>query len=135
MTLIELSEKILKSPFDSKDSNQDFGYSVEKNILDIYKEKILNCDEFSKIKELQFIELPYLENKNKEIVEAKSILLTETTKFTGMNYIYRLSSSSEFFDPNISFKTIKDGIDVYLKYYKLETQIENGVLMIAVIGI
>ena len=39
--------------------------------------------------------------------------------------------------PNVlpGIKTIKDGIDVYLKYYKLETQIENGVLMIAVIGI
>ena len=34
-----------------------------------------------------------------------------------MNYIYRLSSSSEFFDPNISFKTIKDGIGVTPKIY------------------
>ena len=97
MKLKELVDDIFK------DSPVKYG---EKELLE-YKEKLLECDEFSEVEELHYMSLPFITNN--KILNAQSLKINGDTKIKGKCYLLSVMYTPEMFDPTTFNKPVKDG--------------------------
>ena len=79
----------------------------EKELLE-YKEKLLECDEFSEVNELNFMSLPFITIDNKSL-NAQTLKINGDTKIKGKCYLLSVMYTPEMFDPSTFNKPVKDG--------------------------
>jgi hypothetical protein len=89
--------------------------------LKIIKDELLQCEEFSEVKELIIIDASTLENINGKIFKSQSYRLTDKIKFSGKAYIYSLSLAPEQWKIDDLNKSVKDGISISPIIYDQET--------------
>jgi hypothetical protein len=124
MKLKELVDDIFKDgpikPYDT----MAFGvgnYTLygEKELLE-YKEKILQCDEFSEVDELNFMSIPFISVDNKSI-NAVTLKIDDNVKIKGKCYLLSIMYTPEMFDPSTFNKPVKDGAAITPAIYDIDT--------------
>jgi len=121
MKLKELLEEIL---LNNPMTDDDFGFdgsTLYGKQLKPYKEKILQCEEFSECSELHFMEIPMILSQNDEPIKPMSYKLLPGQKFKGVCYLLSLNLSPEMFDPNTLYTPVKDGACITPLVYNPET--------------
>lgn len=97
------------------------GLTLYGKELETYKEKILQCEEFSECTELNFMTIPMLLSDDDLPIKADSIKLVEGQKFKGVCYLLSLALTTEVFDPETLHIPVKDGACITPTDYKPET--------------
>jgi len=112
MKLKELMSDIFKNgPIKSYDT---MGFGVENYTLygekDLaqFKEKLLECEEFSEVEELHFMSMPFITIDDRAKT-ASSFKHSDGVKLKGKCYLLSLSYTPEMYDPNSINEPIKDG--------------------------
>lgn len=121
MKLKELLEEIfrLEHPKENKIGIlDDILYGEEQ--LEKYKEKLLQCEEFSECTELNFLKTPILAIDDKQMV-IQSYRLLEGQKFKGKGYLLSIMLTPEMYDPNTMYGIIKDGASITPTVYDPNT--------------
>lgn len=89
--------------------------------LEQYKERILQCDEFSECTELNFMNLPMILFNDNEPIKAMDFKLVEGQKFKGVCYLLSLALTPEVFNPDTLHTPVKDGACITPLVYNPET--------------
>lgn len=89
--------------------------------LSQYKERILQCDEFSECTELNFMNMPMLLSNDDTPLKADSYKLVEGQKFKGICYLLSLALTPEVFNPDTLHTPVKDGACITPVVYNPET--------------
>lgn len=122
MKLQELLKEIL---LDKPQVDDFFGLDgltiYGKNKLEPYKDKILQCEEFSECEELHFMDYPFLLQNDDRPIKADAYKLNEGQRFRGVCYLLSLSLTPEVFDPNTIHTPVKDGACITPILYNPET--------------
>ena len=77
--------------------------------LEIYKDIIMNTDEFKECESLEILELPIVKSKNGEGLIPYTVKLSDLMKFKGKCYLLSLNLTPEMYDPNQLLKPVKNG--------------------------
>jgi hypothetical protein len=126
MKLKELLTEIFgETPKIDNQSFPPFGFDglslYGRDGLEPYKERILQCEEFSDCTELNFMNLPMLLSDDDLPIKAESIKLVEGQKFKGVCYLLSLALTPEVFDPETLHIPVKDGACITPTVYNPET--------------
>ena len=89
--------------------------------LEQYKDRILQCDEFSECTELNFMSMPMILSNDDIPLKAESYKLVEGQKFKGVCYLLSLALSPEVFNPDTIHTPVKDGACITPLVYNPET--------------
>jgi len=89
--------------------------------LSQYKERILQCDEFSECTELNFMNMPMILSNDDTPLKAESYKLVEGQKFKGVCYLLSLALTPEVFNPDTLHTPVKDGACITPLVYNPET--------------
>jgi len=121
MRLKELLEEIFReeSPKENKFGILDDTLYGEEQ-LEKYKEKLLQCEEFSECTELNFLKTPTLMIDDKPMI-VQSYKLLEGQKFKGKGYLLSVTLTPEMYDPNTMYDIIKDGASITPTVYDPNT--------------
>ena len=76
--------------------------------LELIKEELLKCDEFSMCEGIEFMEFP-VHIIDQKTYTSQTMKLADDTKFIGKVYLYNVSFTPEMFDPNTIHTPVKDG--------------------------
>jgi hypothetical protein len=119
-------KELLTEIFGEKPNNDhQFGFDgltlYGRDNLSQYKERILQCDEFSECTELNFMNMPMLLSNDDTPLKADSHKLVEGQKFKGVCYLLSLSLTPEVFNPDTIHTPVKDGACITPLVYNPET--------------
>ena len=89
--------------------------------LSPYKDRILQCEEFSECTELNFMSMPVILSNDDTSIMAESYNLSEGQKFKGVCYLLSLVLTPEVFNPETLHIPVKDGACITPTVYKPET--------------
>ena len=89
--------------------------------LEPYKERILQCEEFSECTELNFMNMPMLLSNDDLPLKADVYKLVEGQKFKGVCYLLSLALTPEVFNPDTLHTPVKDGACITPLVYNPET--------------
>lgn len=89
--------------------------------LEQYKDRILQCDEFSECTELNFMNMPMILSNDDTPLKAESYKLVEGQKFKGVCYLLSLALTPEVFNPDTIHTPVKDGACITPLVYNPET--------------
>jgi len=89
--------------------------------LSQYKERILQCEEFSECTELNFMNMPMILSNDDLPLKADSYKLVEGQKFKGVCYLLSLALTPEVFNPDTLHTPVKDGACITPTVYNPET--------------
>lgn len=121
MKLIELLEEIFENNPPQKDK---FGLSENTLYggikLEEYKDRILQCEEFSECTELFFLDTPVVQT-NGEPMTVQSFNVVEGQKFKGKCYLLSLMLTPELYNPNSILNSVKDSACISRTIYNPET--------------
>ena len=107
--------------------NIDYQYGFDgltlygRDNLEPYKERILQCEEFSECTELNFMNMPMLLSNDDLPLKADSYKLVEGQKFKGVCYLLSLALTPEVFNPDTLHTPVKDGACITPLVYNPET--------------
>jgi hypothetical protein len=79
--------------------------------LELIKEELLKCDEFSMCEGIEFMEFP-VHIIDQKTYTSQTMKLADDTKFIGKVYLYNLSLSPEMYDPNLLLNPVKNGASI-----------------------
>lgn len=91
------------------------------NNLSQYKERILQCEEFSECTELNFMNTPIMLSNEDQPIKSESYKLVEGQKFKGICYLLSLALTPEVFNPDTLHIPVKDGACITPSIYNPET--------------
>ena len=89
--------------------------------LEPYKERILQCEEFSECTELNFMNMPMILSNDDLPLKADTYKLVEGQKFKGVCYLLSLALTPEVFNPDTLHTPVKDGACITPTVYNPET--------------
>lgn len=89
--------------------------------LSQYKERILQCEEFSECAELNFMNMPMILSNDDTPLKADTYKLVEGQKFKGVCYLLSLALTPEVFNPETIHTPVKDGACITPLVYNPET--------------
>lgn len=89
--------------------------------LSQYKERILQCEEFSECTELNFMNMPMILSNDDAPLKADTYKLVEGQKFKGVCYLLSLALTPEVFNPDTLHTPVKDGACITPLVYNPET--------------
>lgn len=114
MKLKELVDNIFKDgpkPYDSMGFNvPNYTLYGEKELSE-YKDKLLQCEEFSEVNELEFMTMPFITINDKP-VQAESLIINDGVKIKGKCYLLSVMYTPEIYDPKSLNETVKDGASI-----------------------
>jgi hypothetical protein len=121
MKLKELLEEIFEKNPPKKDK---FGLSENtlygESQLKEYKEKLLQCEEFSECTELYFLDTPVVQTNNEPMM-TQSFNVVEGQKFKGKCYLLSLMLTPELYNPNSILNSVKNGACISRTIYNPDT--------------
>ena len=89
--------------------------------LEPYKERILQCEEFSECTELNFMNMSMILSNDDLPLKADTYKLVEGQKFKGVCYLLSLALTPEVFNPDTLHTPVKDGACITPTVYNPET--------------
>lgn len=125
MKLKELLEDVFKDgeikPYDALLSIGIKNYTLygEKE-LSVIKEKLLECEEFSEVTELEFVSTPVISVDGNPLV-AQSLKINDGTKIKGKCYLLSVMYTPEMYDPKSINEPVKDGASITPTLYNPQT--------------
>ena len=122
MKLKELLTEIFR---ETPNDNNQFGFDgltlYGRDNLEPYKERILQCEEFSECTELNFMNLLMLLSNDDLPLKADTYKLVEGQRFKGVCYLLSLALTPEVFNPDTLHTPVKDGACITPTVYNPET--------------
>jgi hypothetical protein len=97
MKLSELLTIIFKSGLFQTENN-DVDYRISGEVLKMYKEELLKCDEFKEVLDIEFINSPVIEKNGKSLL-TQNFVLKEGSELKGNVILYSIYLSPEMYDP------------------------------------
>ncbi len=91
----------------------------EDELSDI-KEKLLECEEFSEVTELEFMSTPIISVDGNPLM-AQSFKINDGVRLMGKGYLLSVMLSPEMYDPNKVNQPVKDGACITPTFYNPET--------------
>lgn len=125
MKLKELLEDVFKDgEINSYDTLSSIGiknYTLygEKE-LSVIKEKLLDCEEFSEVTELELVSTPVISVDGNPLM-VQSFKISDGVKLMGKGYLLSVMLSPEMYDPNKVNEPVKDGACITPTFYNAET--------------
>ena len=135
MKLKELLEKVFKDgPFPvGVEPKKFYDYTLYgEEVLSLYKEEILNCEEFSECESLEFLKYPitYRSEDDKNLV-VNNYKVDDKIKFKGKCYLLSLALTPEMYDPNKINEPVKDGAAMTPTMYDPKTFIPSKKIILS----
>ena len=125
MKLKELLEDVFKdgeiNPYDTLSSIGIKNYTLygEKE-LSVIKEKLLDCEEFSEVTELELVSTPVISVDGNSLM-VQSFKISDGVKLMGKGYLLSVMLSPQMYDPNKVNEPVKDGACITPTFYNAET--------------
>lgn len=114
MKLKELVDDIFKDgplkPYDNGFNIPNYTLYGEKE-LSQYKDKLLQCEEFSELNELEFMSMPFITINDKPL-QAQQLIINDGVKIKGKCYLLSVTYTPEIYDPTSIHQTVKDGASI-----------------------
>lgn len=116
MKLKELVEKIFEDET-SVSSDNMIGVNIQnqtlygEKVLSQYKDKLLACEEFKEVTDIEFMSTPTISVDGKPLV-AQSLKIGDNTKLKGKCYLLSVMITPEIYEPNSINKIVKDGATI-----------------------
>jgi hypothetical protein len=122
---MKLKELLTEIFGETPNNDNQFGFDgltlYGRDNLSQYKERILQCEEFSECTELNFMNMPMLLSNDDLPIRDGSYKLVEGQKFKGVCYLLSLSLTPEVFNPDTLHTPVKDGVCITPTVYNPET--------------
>ena len=122
---MKLKELLTEIFGETPNNDHQFGFDgltlYGKDNLDPYKERILQCEEFSECTELNFMNMPVILSNDDLPLKADTYKLVEGQKFKGVCYLLSLALTPEVFNPETLYTPVKDGACITPTVYNPET--------------
>ena len=88
--------------------------------LSVIKEKLLDCEEFSEVTELELVSTPVISVDGNPLM-VQSFKISDGVKLMGKGYLLSVMLSPEMYDPNKVNEPVKDGACITPTFYNAET--------------
>lgn len=122
---MKLKELLTEIFGETPNNDYQFGFDgltlYGRDNLEQYKERILQCDEFSECTELNFMNMPIILSNDDTPLKASDYKLVEGQKFKGVCYLLSLALTPEVFNPETLHTPVKDGACITPMVYNPET--------------
>lgn len=122
---MKLKELLTEIFGETPNNDHQFGFDgltlYGRDNLSQYKERILQCEEFSECTELNFMNMPMILSNDDLPLKADTYKLVEGQKFKGVCYLLSLALTPEVFNPDTLHTPVKDGACITPLVYNPET--------------
>jgi hypothetical protein len=122
---MKLKELLTEIFGETPNNDHQFGFDgltlYGRDNLEPYKERILQCEEFSECTELNFMNMPVILSNDDSPLKANTYKLVEGQKFKGVCYLLSLALTPEVFNPETLHTPVKDGACITPTVYNPET--------------
>lgn len=124
---MKLKELLTEIFGETPNNDHQFGFDgltlYGRDNLSQYKERILQCEEFSECTELNFMNMPTILSNDDLPLKADTykLVLVEGQKFKGVCYLLSLALTPEVFNPDTLHTPVKDGACITPTVYNPET--------------
>ena len=122
---MKLKELLTEIFGETPNNDHQFGFDgltlYGRDNLSQYKERILQCEEFSECTELNFMNMPMLLSNDDLPLKSDVYKLVEGQKFKGVCYLLSLALTPEVFNPDTLHTPVKDGACITPLVYNPET--------------
>lgn len=83
-------------------------YCLDRYYLEMFKDMILECEEFEEVDNLIITQYPVFENDNGQVNAVKNYLMTDGVKFKDSCYLYSISLTPQMYDPTGKWDYVKN---------------------------
>jgi len=122
---MKLKELLTEIFGETPNNDYQFGFDgltlYGRDNLEQYKERILQCEEFSECTELNFMNMPIILSNDDTPLKTSDYKLVEGQKFKGVCYLLSLALTPEVFNPETLHTPVKDGACITPLVYNPET--------------